>query len=173
MMALLDRRSYLRMYAIARRILGNDAEAEDAVQEAYLRALQCRDQFAGRSSFLTWLTRIVVNEALGRMRRQRRFPTFDVSEAFGENEGVIFTSHLRSPEQEAMENETKRRVATAVGALPEKYRSVLVMTTVEELPGSAVGRRLGITEACVKTRLHRARGLLREHLSARRLAVAA
>jgi RNA polymerase sigma-70 factor (ECF subfamily) len=154
-----------RLHSVAKRILQSQTEAEDAVQEAHLHVLARIDQFAGRSSFLTWLTRIVMNEALMRRRGQRPSVTLDAPGANGA--GVVLISAARDPEEEALQAELRRLLQSAVKALPEKYRAVFRMREVEEVDLATVAVRLGLSHECVKTRLHRAKFLLRRRLRGR------
>lgn len=155
-----------RLHSVAKRILRSQSEAEDAVQQAHLRVLERIDQFAGRSSFLTWLTRIVMNEALMRRRGQRPSVALD-SPAPSGAAGVILISSARDPEQEALQQELRRILHSAMGALPEKYRVVFRMREIDEVDAQTVAVRLGISHECVKTRLHRAKVLLRRRLRGR------
>jgi RNA polymerase sigma-70 factor (ECF subfamily) len=160
------RRHSRRLHSVAARILESEADAEDAVQEAHLHVLARLDQFAGRSSFLTWLTRIVMNEALMRRRARRPSVPIDIPPADG-GANVILISGARDPEQEALQEELGRVLQSALGALPEKYRSVFRMREVDEVDVETVAVRLGISHECVKTRLHRAKVLLRRRLRSR------
>lgn len=155
-----------RLHSVAARILQSEADAEDAVQEAHLHVLARLDQFAGRSSFLTWLTRIVMNEALMRRRARKPSVTLDVPPANG-GANVVLISGARDPEQEALQEETRRLLRSALRALPEKYRVVFSMREVDEVDVDTVALRLGISHECVKTRLHRAKTLLRRRLRSR------
>jgi RNA polymerase sigma-70 factor, ECF subfamily len=151
------------LHRVARRILKDDADAEDAIQDAHLRALTHLDQFAGRSSFGTWLTSITANAAMSRLRVQRRFPTVDSSE-IPEDRTKVMVSRTRTPEQQTLSREVGRVLQAAVDALPERYRSVFTLREIDEMPTAEVTRRLGISEQCLKTRLHRARSLLRKRI---------
>jgi RNA polymerase sigma-70 factor (ECF subfamily) len=151
---------------VAARILQSEADAEDAVQEAHLHVLARLDQFAGRSSFLTWLTRIVMNEALMRRRARKPSVALDVPPANG-GTNVVLISTARNPEQQALEEEMRQVLHSALSALPEKYRTVFRMREVDEVDVDTVAVRLGISHECVKTRLHRAKVLLRRRLRSR------
>jgi RNA polymerase sigma-70 factor (ECF subfamily) len=151
---LLVRRYNQRLYRATKAILKDDAEAEDAMQEAYVRAFVKLDQFAGEAKFSTWLTKIAVYEALGRLRRRKR------------QEEVPNTMKSRdNPERTVYALELRTAIEAAVQKLPPIYRAVFVMREIEELSGTETAACLGITEETVKTRLHRARMLLRSRMA--------
>ena len=154
------RRYNQRLYRTARAITGDDDEAKDVVQDAYVRAYASLDQFAGRASFATWLTRIAAHEALARVRHRRRF--VDLEDAM-----PTLPSNTPGPEQRASDRELARALEAAIDALPGVYRSVFVLRDVEGLSTAETAECLEITEQTAKTRLHRARTLLRNHLVAR------
>jgi RNA polymerase sigma-70 factor (ECF subfamily) len=153
------RRYNQRLYRTARAITGDDREAEDVVQEAYVRAYSHLEQFAGRAHFATWLTKITIHEALARLRRRGRF--VDLEEAM-----PTLSSSTPSPEQRVASKELGKLVEGAVDALPVAYRAVFVLRDVEGLSMAETAASLDIPEQTAKTRLHRARTLLRNHLSA-------
>jgi RNA polymerase sigma-70 factor (ECF subfamily) len=160
----LMRRYNQRLYRVARAILRDDGEAEDVMQHAYVQAYTHLGQFAGRSSFATWLTRIAVHEALARARRRRRdLPTLSLAEP-GEEAMVTLKSEDPNPEQLALQGELCALLESSIQELPVAYRSVLVLREVEGLSTAETADCLEITEDAVKTRLHRARALLREEL---------
>lgn len=160
----LMRRYNQRLYRVARAILRDDSEAEDVMQHAYVQAYTHLGQFAGRSSFATWLTRIAVHEALARARRRRRHvPTHLLAEP-GEEAMVTLKSEDPNPEQLALQGELCALLESSIEGLPVAYRSVLVLREVEGLSTAETADCLEITEDAVKTRLHRARALLREEL---------
>lgn len=151
----LMRRYNERLFRTARAILREDAEAEDAVQQAYLNAYEHLDGFDGRATFGAWLTRITVNEALKRRRKQARArPVAVVPEtpAPGEPE----------PERAADRARLRGLLERTVDGLPESYRLVLVLRDVQELSTREAARSLDISEEAVRVRLHRARRALRE-----------
>ncbi len=165
------RRYNQRLYRIARSILRDDDEAEDVMQDAYVRAFQHLGQFEGRAKFSTWLTRIAVHEALGRAHRRARFEGLDsMVETNGES---IMASQAPSPEQQASAGELSALLEQAVLALPENYRIIVMMRDIEELSTAETAAALDLTEENVKVRLHRARALLRRELFARAGASAA
>jgi len=157
---LLMRRHNQRLYRVARGIVGDDAEAEDVTQEAYVRAFQHLGQFAGRARFSTWLTRIAVHEASARRRRRGRH--IDVEESM-----PALISTAAGPEQLAADQELGRAIEAAMDALPAVYGAVFMLREVEGLSTAETAACLEINEETVKTRLHRARALLRNHITAR------
>ena len=162
----LMRRYNRRLYRVARSILGDDAEAEDVMQEAYVRAYMHLDQFDGRARFATWLTRIAVHEALARLRRRRRVVAID---AFAEpsNESLmILASDKPSPEQEVLVRTLGVILESAINHLPVAYRSVFMLREVEEMSTAETAECLGISAEAVKVRLHRARARLRKEITA-------
>ncbi|HEX8924229.1 MAG TPA: RNA polymerase sigma factor [Terriglobales bacterium] len=162
---LLMRRHNQRVYRVARSILRDDAEAEDVMQDAYVRAFEHLNQFEARAKFSTWLTRIAVYEALARARRQGRYEALE--EADDGESMKLPPSNSISPEQGASNAETIALLESAILSLPEHYRSVLVMRDIEEMSTAEVGDVLQLSEENVKVRLHRARALLRKELFAR------
>lgn len=163
---ILMRRYNQRLYRVARSILRDDAEAEDVMQDAYVRAYQHLKQFAGRAKFSTWLTRIAVHEALARAQRRHRF---EALEGYAESQGetMIFASGAPNPEQEVTAGQTTSMLEAAILTLPHSYRTVLMMRDIEELSTAETAEALELTEENVKVRLHRARALLRRELYAR------
>jgi RNA polymerase sigma-70 factor (ECF subfamily) len=150
----LMRRHNRLLYRTARAILRDDAEAEDAVQEAYLRAYRALDGFRGESKFSTWLVRIAANEAL--MRRRARPRTADVV--------PLEAADLQAREERG-DHMLRRLLEKRIDALPDDYRAVFVLRAVEELSVEETAQALGIPEATVRSRFFRARGLLRESLA--------
>jgi RNA polymerase sigma-70 factor (ECF subfamily) len=158
-----------RLYRVARGVLGDDAEAEDAVQEAYLRAFTHLDGFRGEARLSTWLTRIVLNEALGRLRQRRTAVDLGAVDAAGETgeARVIYLPSARresDPESAAARAQVRRLLERAVDRLPPAFRTVFVMRDIEEMSVEETAAHLGLKPETVKTRLHRARRLLREAL---------
>jgi RNA polymerase sigma-70 factor (ECF subfamily) len=156
-----------RLFRIARSILRNDAEAEDVVQETYVRAFTGLEMFRGDAAFGTWITRIALNEALGRLRRRR--PTVDW-ETYGDNrtqaEIINFPASAASndPETTMAQNEVRAVLEQAIDELPDPFRAVFVARIVEGMSVEETADLFGLQSATVKTRLHRARLLLREEL---------
>jgi RNA polymerase sigma-70 factor (ECF subfamily) len=160
---MLLRRHNQRVYRVARAVLGDDAQAEDLAQEAWVRAYQHLGEFEGRARFATWLTRIVLYEGWARSRKTRRFePIGDESETPEE-----FMSAAPDPESRALSAEMRTYLESALDSIPESYRVVLVLRDVEELSTAEAAETLGLTENAVKIRLHRARAMVRRELSAR------
>ncbi len=149
------------LQAVARRILNDAAEAEEAVQEAHLHVLTRLDQFRGQSSFLTYLTRVVMNEALSRIRARRNYKVVDIAAASAAMCDRVFVSHAPDPERQVIEGELGRVLRSAVAGLPEPYRVVVRLREMDRLSVAATAARLGVSCECVKTRLCRAKGLLR------------
>jgi len=161
-------RNNRRLFRVARSILKDDSEAEDVVQEVYARAFEHISEFRGDSTLATWLTRIAINEAQGRLRRQR--PAVDLamieSEQKGMSEVISFplASSNADPERVAAQREVRRLMERAIDELPDAFRVVFVMRLVEEMSVEETASFLGLREETVKTRLHRARNLLRRAL---------
>lgn len=160
------RRYNQRLYRVARGILRDDAEAEDVMQDAYVRAYEHLDQFAGRAPFSAWLTRIAVHEALGRLRLRKRNSQLDDTEQDGElSMNMVETSP--DPEQRASRAELGQLLEEALLDLPEQYRTVMMLRDIEELSTSETAAALELTEENVKVRLHRGRAMARGWLLAR------
>ena len=160
---ILMRRYTQRLYRVARAILADDGEAEDVMQDAYVRAYSHLGQFAGQARFSTWLTRIAVHEALARARRGRRL--VQIEDLSRREDSMPSTE--RGPEQRAIQRNLQSLLETAIDALPESFRSVLVLREVEGLSTAETADSLGISEALVKTRLHRAHAALRNDMESR------
>jgi len=161
------RRYNQRLYRVARSILRDDGEAEDVMQDAYVRAYQHLDQFAGKAAFSTWLTRIAIHEALARKRRRGRYEELDAMQINNGDSMPILKSSRPSPETDAATSETRQLLESAIEALPEAYRTVVVLREVEDMSVAETASSLGLTEGVVKTRLHRAHAMLRKDLYAR------
>ncbi len=163
----LMRRNNQRLYRLARGVLGDDAEAEEAVQAGYVRAFTHIESFKGEASVATWLARIVLNEAM--MRQRKRRPTVDIDDvseqALEAGRAATSTRREPSPEQALARREINRAIERAVDALPAGFRSVFVLRAVEQLSIDETALALGIPEETVKTRLHRANKLLRASLA--------
>lgn len=161
----LMRRYNQRAYRVARAIVKNDTEAEDVMQQAYLNAFTHLPQFEGRATFSTWLTRIVIHEALGRRRRAR--PTEHMDHESGRDAMPQTHAAGPSPERLAYASELKRLVEESVDALPDSYRAVFMLREIEGLSTAETAAGLELGEEAVKTRLHRARALMRRELYSR------
>ena len=155
-----------RLYRLARGILRNDADAEDVVQETYVRAFTHLDQFRGDSSFSTWLSRIAMNEALGRLRRRR--PAVELNSLpQGTLEAQIIQFPLAAaddPEKSMAQREIQRVVEHAIDELPEAFRIVFITRVIEGMNVGETADILGLKPETVKTRLHRARTMLRDNV---------
>jgi RNA polymerase sigma-70 factor (ECF subfamily) len=156
-----------RIYRIARGILRDDAEAEDVMQDAYVRAYAHLNQFAGRAQFSTWLSRIAIHEALARVRRRQRMEQFGSGDSNdGDTEMNLMATSL-NPEQQTSAAELGRALEGAILAIPEQYRLVLMLRDVEQMSTAEAAAALELTEENVKVRLHRARAMVRKELFAR------
>lgn len=163
---LVMRRYNQRLYRVARAILRDDAEAEDVMQDAYVRAFEHLSQFAGRSQFATWLTRIAIHEALARVQRRKKTDQLGVNEwNDGEGEMNIPATAL-NPEEQLSASELGRALESAILSIPEQYRLVLMMRDVEQLSTTETAAALDLSEENVKVRLHRARAMVRKNLFA-------
>ena len=156
----LMRRYNQRLYRAVRAILQNDADAEDAVQQAYLNAYRHLGQFEGRARFSTWLTRIAVYEALSRRRRARDRPLG----ASDDEQVERAVSAAPDPERQTYAGELGTLLESALATLPHGYRSVFMLREVEGLNTAETAQQLRVSEGTVKTRLHRARDLLQRKL---------
>lgn len=164
------RRHNRLLFRTARGILKNDAEAEDALQEAYLRAWRALGSFRGDAKLSTWLVRIVMNESLGRLRRhEAQVIPMDVTMepmALGPDVAQALQDDAdQHPDRIAMREEMRQLMEAHIDMLPDVFRSVFVLRGVEELSVQEVAEALAIPEATVRTRFFRARSLLREGLS--------
>jgi RNA polymerase sigma-70 factor (ECF subfamily) len=164
---LLMRRYNQRLYRVARAILRDEQEAEDVMQHAYVAAFAHLAQFEGRARFSTWLTRIAVHEALARVRRRGRLTRLDASGEAGRWTAGLPVDGHPDPEQQAQAAELRVLLEAAIDALPEAYRAAFVLREAEGLDTAEVAECLEISEAAVRTRLHRARALLRRRIRER------
>jgi RNA polymerase sigma-70 factor (ECF subfamily) len=154
------RRYNQRLYRVARAILHDDTEAEDVMQDAYVRAYEHLEQFAGRALFSTWLTRIAVHEALSRLRLRNRNQQLDDSAHDGDiSMNMVGTSP--DPEESASRAELSQLLEEALLDLPEQYGIVMMLRDVEGLSTSETAAALDLTEENVKIRLHRGRSIAR------------
>lgn len=160
------RRYNQRLYRVARAILREDGEAEDVLQDAYIRAYQHLADFRGDAPFSTWLTRIAVNEALHRLRVRKRSPRLEENEDNGAVMTQIAETSL-NPEQHASAAELGHFLEKSILSLPEQYRIVVMLRDVEELSTEETASLLELSEANVRIRLHRGRIMARKWLSAR------
>ena len=165
---LVMRRYNQRLYRVARAALRDDAEAEDVLQDAYVRAFRAFAQFRGDAALSTWLTRIVLNECLARRRRVARrenvIPISGAGELGVDLDELVDTAGER-PEAMAMRTEMRALLEAKLDALPLDLRTVFVMRSVEDMTVEEVARCLDVPEATVRSRHFRARALLRESLA--------
>jgi RNA polymerase sigma-70 factor (ECF subfamily) len=157
-----------RLYRVARSIVRDDSEAEDALQEAYVRAFSNLDSFRGEAQLGTWLARIVINEALACLRRRR--PAMDINliaESPALNAQIIpfpYANAELDPETTMAQREIRALLERAIDKLPEAFRGVLVARLVEGMSVEETAELFGILPQTVKTRLHRARALLKREM---------
>jgi RNA polymerase sigma-70 factor (ECF subfamily) len=160
-----------RLYRIARGILRDDTEAEDAVQETYLKAFLHLDEFRGDAAVGTWLCRIVMNESLDRLRRRRPMLNWSTMEENGKPGADIIRLPVNAsrpdPERAAAQRQIQALLEHAIDELPEDFRLVLVARAIEEMSVEETAALLNIRPETVKTRLHRARHRLRTVLEAK------
>jgi len=164
---LVIRQNNRRLFRIARSIVRDDGEAEDVVQESYLRAFTHISEFRGEASLSTWLSRIVMNEALGRLRHDRAIPKSVSMESSDITERVIpfpLASKYPDPEKHLAQDQIRRLLEKAIDNLPDEFRVVLTARAVEEMSIEETAELLNLKPETVKTRLHRARRLLRAAL---------
>jgi RNA polymerase sigma-70 factor, ECF subfamily len=165
----LMRRHNQRLFRVARAILGDDAEAEDALQDAYLDAYRHMDTFRREAELLTWLTRIVVNQALMRLRKQKRHATVVSLQSPEGPDGPRYADlrddSIEAPSHTALRAEVRRVMERRIDELPLTFRTVFIMREVEDMSVQETADALGIPASTVRTRLFRARALLREALA--------
>jgi RNA polymerase sigma-70 factor, ECF subfamily len=157
-----------RLFRVARSILKNEAEAEDALQEAYIQAYRKMADFRGDAEMGTWLTRIVINQALMQLRRRKRerivVPFKNQGSDPNAQEADVADARAESPSDITLRAEVRRIIERRIDELPVSFRTVFVMREVEEMTVHETAECLGIPDATVRTRLFRARALLRESL---------
>ena len=157
-----------RLFRMARSVVGDDFEAEDVVQESYMRAYRKLDTFRGDSTLLTWLTSIVLNEARGRLRKRHTMVGLEQIDAAPDDTHRVlqFPSKFgnEDPAAAAARAQIRHLLERAIDELPPAFRTVYVMREIEECTVEETAEQLAILPATVKTRLHRARRLLRESL---------
>lgn len=159
------------VYNLAFKLLGNEQEAEDVLQETFLSAFEAIGRFEGRSRLSTWLYRIAHNASLMRLRKRKRMTAFSLDEPPpGDELGALSVSPLlvdwsTIPDDQLLTAEARTEMDRAVADLPETLRSTFVLRDIQGLSGAETAEVLGISVAAVKTRLHRARLRLRDRLS--------
>jgi RNA polymerase sigma-70 factor (ECF subfamily) len=165
--ALIMRRYNRRLYRLARAVLRNDAEAKDALQEAYLCAYRSIGQFRGEAALSTWLSRLVLNESNARLRRCARreniVPMISAGVQMGDFAAVDESTEV--PERAVAREQIRAVLEHKVGQLPEIFRLVFVMRSIEELDVQEIADTLSISPETVRSRHFRARGMLREALA--------
>lgn len=167
---ILMRRYNQTLFRTARSILRDDTEAEDALQDAYMAAYRAIGAFRGDAKLATWLTRIVVNESLARLRKSRRGA--QIIPLDGDADAALTIAEMRMSEEapnpterDAISAQSRGLIEAKIDELPDVFRTVFVMRAVEEMTVEEVAASLGIPEATVRTRFFRARGLMRESLA--------
>jgi RNA polymerase sigma-70 factor (ECF subfamily) len=159
-----------RVYNLARRMLGNDADAEDVTQDVLLQVVRKLDTFRGDADFATWLHRVTVNMALAHRAKRARKDQYEIHDPFqlfeenGHHAGPIRPWSVAA-EKLAQDRETHQLIEQAIVGLPEMYRDVYVLADVEGLPNSEIGELLNLSVSAVKSRLHRARLMMRHTLA--------
>ncbi len=159
-----------RVYRVARRLLGTDSDAEDVTQDVLMTVVKKLTSFRGESSLGTWLHRITVNAALAyrrkRARRAEREVPDPLADFSGDGQHAQLVRHWSSPpEQELLKRETSQLIEAAIAELPDMYRDVYVLADIEGLPNAEIAELLGLNVAGVKSRLHRARLMMRQALA--------
>ena len=165
----LIRRKNRVLFRLARGLVNDDAEAEDIVQETYVRAFTRLSSFRGSAAFSTWLASIALNEARGRNRKSRRLAFVNNQKAvefYQESAVIMFPTitHIPGPESETARRQIRDILKVAVDRLPDDFRVVFILRDIEGLSTEAVGKHLALRRQTVRTRLHRARRLLRADL---------
>lgn len=156
----LVRRTFVDTFTLARRLTGNEEDAKDVVQDAYLRAWRAIGKFRGDAAFSTWMYRITANAAATHMRKRRRHRAEPIDEVA---EPADPRAEAR-PAEAAESSDALARIGAAVDDLPPKLRTIVVLKDVYGLPHEAIAEELGISVAAAKVRLHRARRKLRDVL---------
>jgi RNA polymerase sigma-70 factor (ECF subfamily) len=159
-----------RIYNLARRMLGSDADAEDVTQDVLLQVVRKLDTFRGESAFPTWLHRVTVNAALAHRQKratQQKHQIPDPLDRFLDHggHGTPVRPWSIEPDQPILDREIHELVERAIAGLPEIYRDIYVLADVEEMPNADIAELLGLSVPAVKSRLHRARLLMREALA--------
>ncbi|MEO6000226.1 MAG: RNA polymerase sigma factor [Chitinophagaceae bacterium] len=163
--ALLVRRYNQKLYRVGMSIINDDAEVEDVMQVAYIKAYENLGKFAFKSTFSTWLTRILINESLLRVKKRKHF--LNINDDLIENEMHQHSPGVSQPPlMKIINTELKMALEKAIYQLPEKYRTVFVMREIEDMNVAETQECLQISEVNVKVRLNRAKVMLRESLSA-------
>jgi RNA polymerase sigma-70 factor (ECF subfamily) len=156
---------------LARRLLGNEADADDVTQDVFLQVVRKLPSFRGEAAFPTWLYRVTVNAALAFRRKRASRREQSVPELpdgllnDGSRRPIPVRRALPDPEKQLVDQETRRLIDSAIAHMPKLYRPVYVLAEIRELPNKQIAGMLGLSEAAVKSRLHRARLLMRNALA--------
>jgi RNA polymerase sigma factor (sigma-70 family) len=156
--ALLMRKYNQRIYRICKGYLKDEDEIENVMQDTYVKAYQNLQAFENRSKFITWLTRIAINECLQNLRRNGKTDLMDTSE---ENNEIMKRTDNNDPEKQSLNRELKELLELAISQLPEKYRAVFIMREIEKMSVEETSGAMNLTEANVKIRLNRAKEMLK------------
>lgn len=168
---LMVERNSANVYHVALKLLGDEQEAEDVLQETFLSAFEAIDRFEGRAKLSTWLYRIAYNASLMRLRKREQMTMFSLDRPLGDEErtGVAPSQHLidwsTMPDDQLLNAEAREEMDRAIAELPESLRSTFVLRDIQGLSGAETAEILGITVQAVKNRLHRARLQLRDRLA--------
>jgi RNA polymerase sigma-70 factor (ECF subfamily) len=154
-----------RVYNLARRMLASDADAEDVTQDVLLLVVRKLDTFRGDSALSTWLHRVTVNAALAHRGKQSRRPQLNLEDALDDLPGSTWGAGEKGPAGVVLDRETQELIEEAIAGLPEKYREVYVLADVEGLSKVEIASLLGLGVPAVKSRLRRARLMLRDALA--------
>jgi RNA polymerase sigma-70 factor (ECF subfamily) len=159
------------VYSLALKLLGDEQEAEDVLQETFLSAFRALDRFEGRSKLSTWLYRIAYNASLMHLRKRERMTTFSLDQPYGDEEqarpvaGDLLVDWSTVPDDRLLTAEARQEMDRAIAQLPESLRAAFVLRDIQGLSGAETAEILGISVQAVKNRLHRARLSLRDRLS--------
>jgi RNA polymerase sigma-70 factor (ECF subfamily) len=164
-------RSYQRAYNLAYRLTGNDSDAEDLTQDAFVRAWAAFDRYDRRHCFEVWLLRILSNLAIDRWRRQSLIRTHSLDQTYRSNGaevqlGSLMPDRAPGPEQQVILRVQGEQIQQALNLLPDNYRTAIILTDIEEWSYEEVAQKMHCPVGTVRSRLHRGRQLLRQHLSA-------
>lgn len=152
-----------RMYRVCMSIIHDDAEVEDLMQNAYIKAYENLHRFEGKSKFGTWLLRILINESLLWLQKNKRKIHYQQT-VLADNKTDAFNTKTNNPAHQVMNNELKKILEEAIGQLPPKYRTVFIMREIENMTTEETGKSLQISQINVKVRLNRAKEMLRKTL---------
>lgn len=153
-----------KVYSLALKMLRNPEDAEDVLQDTFLRAYRGIKSFKGNSTFSTWVYRITANSALMRLRK-KQLPTVSIDDADEREAPINIADWAPGPAEQLLSQETQRAMNEAIEALPAEFRQVFVLRDIEELSNSEVADILDLSVAAVKSRLHRARLKVRNRLA--------